>query len=129
MPVPTQFVGTVWQNGPASLLARAYDVSGNLLQQSQINSISANVYYLNGVNVSAIGAPFPMSLTVSSVWYNSLQQNPNLWPVDSVGFNFWWVCPGSAFPQATAYRIDILLTLVDGSQYPLQFVLTADPVP
>lgn len=118
----------VWQGSDCVLLARIRSIDGTYIQQSAITSIALTVYDRNESMAIVVG---PIALTVSAVIFNTLQPyNVPLWTVDHTGYNFRYRLAGAAgLPRATDYRVTIVVTLTDGTSFPIQYSLSAVAVP
>ena len=112
MPEPRAFEFKAWVNTPFTLLARVYDESRTLINQSSVSTITYKVMDGTG-NVDATG-----SQTVGSVVFNSLQ-NDSRWSVDSVGYNFAPVIPSTAITETGYYQIEMWITMTSGTSFPV----------
>lgn len=129
----------VWQGSDCLLIARIRSIDGTYLQQSAVSSIAVTAWnQLGGRDNPPLAGPFAPA--VASVVFNTLQQNPVLWPVDAVGYNFLyrlagvaalptWVSQGLGEPTDGETWVDVIFTLTDGTNFPAQWDLSTLPVP
>ena len=112
---------TVFQNGTATFMARIVDLSGALIKQSDVDSITYSVYLLDedkpGCRRSVTGHS-NNELNVSDVLYNQLKRNVH-WLEDDKGFNFCWTLDVSS---ANAFALA-------GRHYLVEIRLVANSVP
>lgn len=112
------FRALVKQGEPPTFVGRVRDLQGKQIKQANITSITAYCYDLLNANAAVTG--FPQSLSIPAVVFDSLQQDPILWPYDSVGYNFLWTGPQTMFPNGIAgqtYRVEFEFTLTSGLKF------------
>jgi hypothetical protein len=111
---------SVAEGGPLTRLDRLRDSSWSPITQAMVASIDLDVYSLSQAAGSA--PVYSANPAVSTTIFNSLQtdQNGQMWRVDSVGYNFKVIIPGSAWPQGPVQcRVEIVLSMVGGDKVPL----------
>lgn len=131
MPSATDILGTVFKNGPATLLARLVDSSGSPLAPSEISALSYSVHRIDPRrpdSVAAVAGHGVTALTPAAVLFATLQTDP-VWDVDAVGFNFRHelnVATFEAFPTAGAwYQVRYHATPVLGQKIVWRYLLRA----
>jgi len=119
--------GNVFKEGSASLLARAVDWSGVVLEQADISSAEYTIYLLDDQapdTRTAVTGHTAVALTVADILYNTLQTGAD-WTVDSVGYNFRLdldVSADEAFSVAgRRYVVEVKLTPTSGQDILLRF--------
>lgn len=109
--------GTVKQGEPAVFTGRIQSVSGNLITQASLVSITCNVFDLRA-RPPALANGSPFSVDIPSTVYDTLQQNLTLFPVDNIGYNFSATLPQTIFPNAgpqQQYRAEFVFVTQDAS--------------
>ena len=121
--------GTAFKNGTAVLMARVVDGDGDEIEQADVSAVEYSVFELDPCrpdNLAVVPGHDQVSLTVSSVVYNTLQTG-GLWTVDEVGYNFRHeinVSTAEAFPKAGAqYQVRYELTPTAGQRTIVRFQL------
>ncbi|QNN24348.1 hypothetical protein HED60_19410 [Planctomycetales bacterium ZRK34] len=105
--------GIVFENSAVITLARIRKNTGDNAQQSDISSITCNIYDISDTS-AAQSTP---SVTVSSVIYDTLQTDSR-WTADSTGYNFAHEIPAWALWKGdTTYRIEYLFTPASGEAF------------
>jgi hypothetical protein len=134
---PLVVQGTVWQGSDCVLAARIRSIDGQYLNQVSLTSVVLTVYNQLAKRAVLLG---PLNLTISSVVFDTLQHNSVLWPIDAIGYNFLyrlagaaafptWVSLGLANPTEGQTFVDVIFTLLDGTDFPAQWSLSTMPVP
>jgi hypothetical protein len=97
------------ENSAVVLMARVSDVSGTDIVQSDIESITCNVY--DSTTGVLLANP---TYDVADVIYDTLQTDSR-WTADSTGFNFAAVIPASALSSGSQrVRVEFLIVPADG---------------
>jgi hypothetical protein len=137
------FRGTVSGQTGTTLMARLRGQNGVLVTQGTLLSITYTI-----TNITTGAAVGSGTLVVSTVIFDSLQQNDPRWKQDSAakpgldgvwGFNFLAQIPAASFPvspQSTAgiaapnptYQVDCVFTPIAGEPFRVIFQVTADKV-
>ena len=119
MPGSDIISGPIWQGAPTPLIARIRSVNGSYLTQASLTAITYAVFNASGNSPSTVVASG--TLTISSVVYDALQTDAR-WTVDSLGYNFLAVIPGTAFPLGgTLYRVEITFTDTSSQKFRVVF--------
>ena len=126
MPTPLIVPASGFQLSPAVLITRVDNLAGVPAVQADIGSASITVYAKGGAMPVVYG---PVALTVSSVFFNTLQNTDPRWTTDGVGYNFLYQVTGTAFASAGRYLIYVNCVDSGGNPIPLQFDYLALPVP
>lgn len=126
-------------NAGVALMARIRGNSHALVTQASLSAIAYTVWNVQPVvdgTGDATAVVASTALTISSVIYDSLQQQDGLWTKDgpgnlgpdmSWGYNFKTVIPASSFTVAASgdrYRVDVKFTPVTGEIFRLPFEFT-----
>lgn len=101
-----------------TMRARLYDDStGALLLPANVNAIAYTVAQSAGPQQGTTTGSGNLS-PVADYLFGSLSVVG--WTADSLGWNFKATLPATAFPNPGDYVVDFLLTLADGSVFPVK---------
>lgn len=115
--------GLVWEGATAVFLARVQAADGALITQSSVSSIAVRVF--NKTPSSSKTPTLNTTANVATTIFNTLQLDSR-WTADSLGFNFEFKTPPSAFPiGGRIYMIEILITATNGDILPVVFEVQA----
>ena len=105
-----------FEDNHITLMARVTDGDGVNITQSAISTIT---YTITNLATGTVGSP--VSLTVSSVVFDSLQETAlggNRWTEDATGYNFKHAIAGTNFAApSTTYRVEHLFTPASGNAF------------
>jgi hypothetical protein len=119
MPEPTIHKVTAWEDASVTLLARVSGNSGAYITQASLTGISTKVFDGETQQGTTI------TETVSSVVFDTLQTDTNLWDVDTTGFNFKTTVAASYFPSGgKVYRVEVVFDPSSGDDFPAVFDVT-----
>jgi hypothetical protein len=103
------------------ILARIRNLStGGYAIAADLSSVNYSIYDIKSAPAVLLNGP--TALTIAQVWYDSLQ-GANFadfrWKTDTVGYNFLWIAPPSAFyvagaPAAQDFRVQLRIVQNDG---------------
>lgn len=118
--------GPTWQGMTVAFLARMRNPAGAYVTQASLASLAYSIFDLKSLTPTIATATG--TLTIATAIFDALQKDAR-WTVDSIGYNFLWLAPGSLFPNApNEYRVKILFTGTDGTVFPLVFQPTTQPL-
>jgi hypothetical protein len=107
-----------WEDTPVVLMARVTGEDSELITQASIDSITIDVYRIDGSVSEAVGSQ--ASLTVADTVFDTLQTDDR-WTEDATGYNFRYTVPVARFATPGRHRIEFWFTGEDGSVFPLVF--------
>ena len=111
----------VTQNNPVVIAARVADITGSLITQSSVSSLTVST-----VNAETQTTTTTSSPTVADVVFNSLQTG-SVWSTDSIGYNLLVTADG--FTDAdTRYQVQIVLTPTAGDVFTLTAIVRTRPI-
>lgn len=118
------FTGSVFQNSSVIVMARIKAASGAYLVQSDLTSISMEIWRIYGDSREPGRTAGPTAVTVASAVYNTLQTG-GLWEADDTGYNFLYECPNSGFNDEGVFRVEIRFTPTSGQSFVVKWEVTA----
>jgi hypothetical protein len=115
-----------WAKSGATQAARIYGNAGTPITQATISSITCKVF---DKNVSVETPVLTPSITVSSVVFDTLQDDDPRWTIDETGYNFLHAIAATAFPTNNhIYRIEYIFTPTSGAVFPLVYEGKAEAI-
>jgi hypothetical protein len=105
--------GRVIENSPAVLLRRVTGVAGTILTSEDIDAISVKVWNSDYSTLVTTLTP-----DKADVVYDDLQTtDTSRWTLDSVGYNWALTMPGTAWPAAGTYAVEVKVTPTAGDAF------------
>lgn len=104
--------GNAIQSSTGVCMKRVLTQAGTVLLPTDVTSLSASVYNADTGQLSATLAGGATTI------YGSLQTDAR-WTEDTTGYNVAIVVPGTAWPSAGDYRVELVIVPVVGTQFKL----------
>lgn len=101
---------------------------GKFLMQADVSSITAKVYNLTD-DPNGESPTEELTLTVSSVILNTVDESGEVWTQDDIGYNFRHALASTLFPDGgDIYRVEYKFTLTGGEVFHEYFEGPANPI-
>lgn len=114
-------IQSVFEDSGIVLMGRGRSPGGGYFQQSDFTSIKLKIYDKEAPATLIVSE---ITLTISSVIFNSLQTNDSRWTIDATGYNFRYVTLAAHLPNGgRTYRLEFKFTPADGVYAPFHAVV------
>ncbi len=106
---------TVWEDQSLTVMARLLGNDGENIAQADFDNINASVWDTTDTSTPTLDNA---SLTISSVVSDTLVTDDDRWDVDTIGYNFVYTVPASAFPNGgRVYRMEVKFDPTSGDDW------------